>query len=135
MGHKPSKFGFGLLLGTIIGGALALLISPRTGKENREFALKKIAMLKRKMDDAEITERVNEIFGSATEESTKLFIKAKEEIASRIDDLKDKYGDLDEPEAYTALVEDVLKTVQDKLEATSDQVARLKKYFTESDNA
>lgn len=37
---KGSKFGLGLLLGSIIGGVTALFITPKTGKQMRELAKK-----------------------------------------------------------------------------------------------
>lgn len=38
--NKKSKFGFGFLLGSIIGAVTALFVAPKTGKEMREIAKK-----------------------------------------------------------------------------------------------
>lgn len=37
---KGSKFGLGLILGSIIGAVTALFVTPKTGKEMRELAKK-----------------------------------------------------------------------------------------------
>ena len=38
--EKKSKFGLGLILGSIIGGITALFLAPKTGQEMRETAKK-----------------------------------------------------------------------------------------------
>ena len=131
MGHKTSKFGLGFILGTIIGGTAALLLSPNTGKDNRDYALKTLAKLKRKLDDSDLPDNVKDIFGEISDEGNKLLARSKEEIKKKMEEVKEKYGDPQDPTTYVEIVEDALKIVQDKALATSDQVARLKRYFTE----
>ncbi len=38
--NKKSKFGLGLILGSIVGAVTALFVTPKTGKEMREIAKK-----------------------------------------------------------------------------------------------
>ena len=42
---KTTKFGLGLLIGTIIGGLSAFFLSPKSGSENREEVAKKVKEL------------------------------------------------------------------------------------------
>lgn len=49
---KPvSSFITGLLAGAAIGGVIALLYSPKSGKENREMLKQKLADLEKEFDD------------------------------------------------------------------------------------
>jgi gas vesicle protein len=41
-----SSFLTGMLVGVVVGGAVALLYSPQSGKENREFVKKKVVQAK-----------------------------------------------------------------------------------------
>jgi gas vesicle protein len=54
-------FGFGLLTGALIGGVIALLYAPRTGKQTRQLikdtAVDMVDLLKEKADDAMNTVR------------------------------------------------------------------------------
>ena len=46
---NKSKFGIGLAVGVFIGGVLALLFTPKSGKENRQIIKAKIVQLKDKI--------------------------------------------------------------------------------------
>ncbi len=135
MGNKSSKFGLGVIVGVIIGGITGLLLSPSTGKDNREYAIKYLAKLKRKLDDSDTHDKIKEIFGQVTDEGEKIFDSAKKEITNQIAIMKEKYGDPQDPVTYVSIVEEGLKIVEKKLSVTSDQIAKLKKYFSEEEKA
>jgi gas vesicle protein len=42
-GQQGSSFGLGLLMGVIIGGVIALLYAPKSGKETRAFIRERLA--------------------------------------------------------------------------------------------
>jgi gas vesicle protein len=50
-GQHCGGFGLGLLVGAMIGGAIALLYAPRTGKETRAFIAEKVAVAKQAVGD------------------------------------------------------------------------------------
>jgi len=77
---KPSRFGLGVLIGTIVGGLTAFFLSPKSGEENREEVLKKIQALKKQIDKMEIDKKVKEIYGEVTEEGKKVYLKAKKQL-------------------------------------------------------
>ena len=52
--QKSSKFGIGVLIGTLLGGLAALFLSPTTGEENREIVAKKVKQLEKLLEDAEL---------------------------------------------------------------------------------
>lgn len=67
-----------LLFGAAVGGALALLLAPQTGKKTRE-------MLKRTLDDAELdavdfAQKARDQWGQGLEESRTVLDKAKTQL-------------------------------------------------------
>jgi len=67
---KAIGFGIGLLVGAVIGGVIALLYAPKTGKETRRLIKDKVT---------EVTEVVDAVKGKATE-----VVDAVKESASEI---------------------------------------------------
>jgi gas vesicle protein len=63
-------FGIGLLVGAVIGGVIALLYAPKTGKETRQLIKDKVT---------EVTEVVDAVKGKATE-----VVDAVKESASEV---------------------------------------------------
>jgi len=63
-------FGIGLLVGAVIGGVIALLYAPKTGKETRQLIKDKVT---------EVTEVVDAVKGKTTE-----VVDAVKESASEI---------------------------------------------------
>lgn len=130
---KSSKFGLGLLLGTVIGGITALFLSPNTGEENREIVAKKIQDLKTLMEEKEVDKKVKEIFGEVTEEAKNLYMKAKEELIEALARLKESIENIDK-EKYMSVVEDVMKKVQKETNREVKQLEKLKNHLLEEWN-
>lgn len=70
--EKKSKFGLGLILGSIVGGITALFFTPKTGKEMREIAKKWLM------------EEVEKLKKEATKFDKRKFKKAVEKVLGRI---------------------------------------------------
>jgi gas vesicle protein len=70
-----SSFVTGLLAGAAIGGVIALLYSPKSGKENRE-------MLKQKLEELE--KEFENLKGKATEKSGQI----RKDLADRLTELQ-----------------------------------------------
>jgi gas vesicle protein len=126
--HKSSKFGMGVVIGTILGGVAALFLSPTSGKENREMVVAKFKELQKMIEEAKIEETLREIYGEVTEEGEKMYKVARKEILKRMDELKDRVDEIDK-EKYMAIVEDAMEKVQNEVETKADKIAELKKYF------
>lgn len=76
--NKKSKFGLGLILGSIIGGITALFFAPKTGKEMREIAKKwlmeEVEKLKKeagKFDKKKFQKAVNNVLSRVKKEFKK----------------------------------------------------------------
>src|SRR3989344_5391000 len=88
---KPSRFGLGVLIGTVLGGLAAFFLSPKSGEENREAVMKKVQQLKKELD-----KKVKEVWGEVTEDGKKTFTKAKKSLLKKLDALQDKWEDFDQ---------------------------------------
>lgn len=121
---KSSKFGFGVIVGSLIGGLTAFFFSPKSGKENREMVAHKIEELKKLLEEHEVDTKIKEIFGEATEEVRGLYFKAKDEIISRLAQLKEKIQEIDR-EKYREIVEGVVANVKDGVEKLSEGEKKL----------
>lgn len=131
MGDKrDSKFSAGLVVGAIIGGVSAFLLTPKTGKENRKLLAKKYRELQDSLD-IDIKEKVEEIFGEVTEEGTKLYKSAKKDLKKRLDEVKGKIEDFDQ-EKYATMVGEVIDDVKDQVQGSSKHVEKLKTYLLEN---
>jgi len=119
-----SKFGITLALGALLGGAAAFFLTPKTGKENRELAKKKLQQLHVTLKTKSKEEIVKEIFGTASKEGKKLYDLAQKELNIRLDKLKEKYPEIDKGK-YMEVVTDVVSRLKEEKEATKDRLADL----------
>ena len=123
-----TKFGAGLVLGALLGGAAAFFLSPKSGKENREMAKKKLAEWKERYEGKSAEEIAQEIFGSASAEGKKLYMRAQDEMNKHLDKLKKSANEIDQ-EKYAAVVKEVMGRLQDEKEATKERVMKLQEYL------
>ena len=133
MSNQKSKFGLGLVLGTIVGGITAFFLSPNSGKKNREEAAKKIKKLQKMLEEKDIDEIVKEIFGNASAESKKLFLQAKEELIAKIADLKETIENVDKDE-FMEMVDEVVDKVQSGAKREVKEMKKLKEYLAKEWN-
>jgi gas vesicle protein len=124
--QKSSKFGIGLLIGTLVGGIAALFLSPKSGKENREEVIKKAKQLKKLLENRELLDaKVKEVFGEATEEAKAIYLKTKDEIIEQLSNLKGKINEIDKEE-YIKIVGEVTNNIQKEFKKDAKILARLK---------
>ena len=128
MADKKSNFGLGVMLGTIIGGLTAFFLSPKSGPENREMAKKKIAALKKTLEEHKVPEKLQEIYGEVTDEGKKAFLIAKKEIEAKLGQLEESFADMDK-EKYLKIIEGAMIKVKEQTKDTADRINRLKAYF------
>lgn len=130
---RDSKFGAGLLIGALLGSAAALFLSPKTGKDNRKLLSKKIKEFQSSIDDSDIKEQVQKIFGEVSEDGMKLYKKARKDLTKRLDELKDKIEDFDH-DKYISMVDDVIEDTKEHVDASSKHIDSLKNYLLENWN-
>jgi gas vesicle protein len=113
--QKKSKFGLGVLFGTLIGGLTAFFFSPRSGKENREAVAKKIKELKKILKEEKVDEKIKEVY-----------VKAKEWLIEELAQLKEAVESIDY-EKYEKAVDKVIVRVKKETKKGAKEIEKLKK--------
>jgi gas vesicle protein len=85
---NKSRFGLGLLIGSIIGGLTALFFAPKSGKELREDVKKKIKELERLLAEKELDKKAKKMMEELSEEAKVLYEKAKTWLIEELAQLK-----------------------------------------------
>jgi len=86
--QKKSKFGLGLLIGSLIGGLTALFFAPKSGKELRDDVKKKIKELEKLLEEKEIDKKAKKFIGDLSEEAKVWYEKAKNWLIEELAQLK-----------------------------------------------
>jgi gas vesicle protein len=90
--NDSRNLGLGILIGTVIGGALGILFAPQSGEKNRK----------------QLTDKVKEVADRVQSESAKLYKSAKDEINRKLTDTKNKM----DKNKYSRLVNQVIDDLQ-----------------------
>jgi len=115
MTDKKSKFGLGVLFGTIIGGITALFLSPKSGKENREVVAKKIDELKKFLEEEKVDEKIKELYSTA-----------KDWLIAELELLKKTVDEIDYKK-YQKAVNKVIVRVKKETKKGAKELEKLKK--------
>lgn len=79
-----TSFGAGLLAGAIVGGAVALLLAPKSGKETRAYITEKV-------NDAR--EMVGEKYGAVRSAATEKLDDMRNTVGEKIGDVRHNMGE------------------------------------------
>ncbi len=126
--NKSSKFGLGVVVGSILGGLAAFFLSPGSGEENREAVMKEIKHLKKEIDDMEIEKKVKEIWGEVSEDGMKIYKQARKEVLKGLDEFEDKWEDFDK-EKYMKMVGEVVEDMKVEMPKAAKHFEKLKDSF------
>lgn len=129
MGDQSStakKIGFGVVLGTLLGGIAAFFLSPKSGKENREMVVKKYGEVRQWLEDQNIDARVQEIFGEVSAEGRILYTEVRVELLKLMNQVKDTLDTFD-TEKYVALVDEAIGHLKKEVKSDTKKVEQLKK--------
>ena len=122
---KSSKFGIGMLIGTVLGGLAALFLSPTTGEENRELVAIKVKQLEKLLEDAELDKKVQHIFGETTQEVKDVYVKAKKEIIKKLAALKEAVESIDKAK-YEKVVHETVDLLKKEVKREGHEMEKLK---------
>jgi len=86
--QKKSKFGLGLIIGSVIGGLTALFFAPKSGKELRDDVKKKIRQLEKLLKEKELDKKAKKMIEGLSEETKVWYEKAKGWLIEELAQLK-----------------------------------------------
>lgn len=121
-----SGFSFGMVFGLLAGAVAGLLLSPKTGKQNRELIVKKAKELEKMLEEQHLDRKMKEFVGEATEETKEIYTKVKKEVIKDLSELKDKIDDIDK-EKYVDTVKDVIERTKEDHELPKAKLEKIKK--------
>jgi gas vesicle protein len=124
--QKNSKMGLGLVLGVVLGAIGGVFLAPKSGKENREAAAKRIGEVKELIESGEMKKKIEEVFGEISEESVRVYNNALEEVMNRVEKMKTMTA-----EDYAEVVQTVIDKVKEGTKIGSDKMLKLKDQFIE----
>lgn len=127
MASKSSKFGIGLVLGTLIGGAAAFFLSPKSGKQNQAMAKKKFMEFQKLIEEGTLEQEARKIFGDVTEKTKKFSTTLQKETKTRMADMQDAVQNVD-VDKYRKQVIKITDELQ-KEGAAADMLDKAKAYL------
>jgi len=122
---SSSKFGLGLLFGTVIGGLAAFFLSPNSGPENQKMVAEKIKEIEKLLADTDLEKKVKEIFGEATEEATIVYKKAKKDFIKALAEVKGTVEQLDK-EKVAAVAHETVEILKKEVKHEGKEMEKLK---------
>lgn len=128
--QKPSKFGIGLLIGSVLGGLAALFLTPTTGEENRKLVAEKVRELEKLLAEGDLDKKVKEVFGEATEEAKALYVKAKKDVIKKLSELKETIESIDK-KRYEEVVHETVEILKKDAKREAKHMEKLKEALLE----
>lgn len=106
-----------LIVGAVAGAAAALLLSPKSGEENRKALKKHVKGMKAKLDKADLPGTVKDMLGNAQDSGTKLYVKARSELDSRLAE----FSDYLDKKRYEQVIDDIIAKIKTKGQEAADK--------------
>jgi len=91
---KSSKFGLGLIIGSLIGGITALFLAPKTGRQMREEVKAKIKELEALLKEKEVDKKAKKVMEELSSEAKAWYEKAKSWLIEELASLKKKVEEI-----------------------------------------
>ena len=123
--QSSSKFGLGLLFGTVIGGLAAFFLSPTSGPENQKMVAKKIKEIEELLADSDLENKVKDIFGEATEDATLVYKKAKKNFIKALAEVKGTVESLDK-EKVAEVAHETVEILKKEVKHEGKEMEKLK---------
>ncbi len=110
-GNNAAKFGLGLIIGSAIGGALGMLLAPKSGRETRE----------------DITRRMKDMADRTKAGTAKFYYEVRDEVDKQLDTAKEKI----DKNRYTRLVKDVIEDLKEDARVNDDTAKEVRERLEE----
>ncbi len=123
-----SKFGAGLFIGAVAGALAGIFYAPKSGKQTRKEVGKKLDQLKEKFTEMEIDKKVQDIFGTVSEEAKDQYLSVTKNLLEKMASLRDKADEID-TKKYQKMVEEVLVDFKEKGEKSAEVINKMRKHL------
>jgi gas vesicle protein len=126
MSKNHGSFFLAGLLGAMAGAVGGLLLAPKSGKATRKDIVKLANEISKKIktESTETKERVEEVFGKATDEATAKYNEIKDAVVAKVAALKTAGTSIDK-DKYTKVVTDVVADFKTDLKASKTGAAKI----------
>jgi gas vesicle protein len=128
METKKTNFGLGMLLGTVIGGLAALLLSPGSGKQNREKFKKSIKNILKYLEKQELDKKLEALVKDSSTLASKYFSDIKEELTKDLQEIKGSVDKID-LELYSKKVDDLIEIAKKKYQKVPSSLNDIRNHF------
>ena len=124
--NKSSKFGLGVILGTVVGAVAGILFAPQKGEKTRELLKKEKERLEILIKEKNVDKKVKEIFDTVNSETRKLYREAEIKLIEKLSKAKEGWENLDK-EKYKKLVGEVVDGFKKEPKVGIKRAEKLKK--------
>ncbi len=122
------KSGMAFVLGAAVGALAGMLLAPKSGKKNREWAQKKVAELNKILKKSGVDKDIKQFFAEKSEETTTLFNEIKDTVLTQAAQLYTEAGKLTEDD-YSAAIEKTLMRFKKNLEKSKAKLVPLRAHL------
>ncbi len=114
------------MIGAVAGAIGGLLLAPQSGKKTREDIKKMAIKLSKEVSGTvkDTKEKVEEIFGKATEETIAKYKKIKSTVVNKVAEVKSAGKGIDK-EKYAKIVETIIGEFKDDFAGTKDGAGKM----------
>ena len=126
--NKSSKLGLGMLIGVITGAVAGLFLAPKSGKKLRTDVFKRAKEIRKKIEDNNVEETVQNIFNEVSDTTITLYNSAKDMLAEKLAEVTETVSKIDK-EKYVKVVNDVISTVKNEKHVAEETLVKLRSYL------
>jgi gas vesicle protein len=130
MGYKGKGLGALFVLGTIIGAITTLLFATDEKGNTKKGVKDRVSKAKGRLNEIEEVRRVQEVFGEKTQEAQQVYLQAKDEVASRVQSLRNGMDSINKAK-YRLVVDEVMSELKEAGSITGSQLKKLKNFLVE----
>lgn len=130
MSKNKGSFFLAGILGAAAGAIGGLLLAPKSGKATRKDIVKLANDISKKIktESVETKERVEEVFGKATDEAMAKYNEIKDTVVTKVAALKTAGTSIDK-DKYTKVVEEVVTDFKSDLKETKSGASKISAYL------
>lgn len=125
---SSSKLGLGVVIGAVTGVVAGLVLAPKSGKKLRSDVAKRAREIRKKMEENNVDEVVQNIFDDVSDKTIAIYNTAKDMISEKLAEVTEPISKIDKNK-YSKVVSDVVNVVRKDKGVAEETLVKLKKYL------